>query len=368
MAWERRHSQGRIELVRDRLEIYRLDEAKRLLGWVRNGHTYRRGLDGTLLQLERLEVGEDRFHEVRRVPPAERAFRLEQATSRLAEAGEQAPLDLEADALRFRTLYGRVGILPPDRYHSLVLQLTRGCSYNQCSFCNFYRGQAFAVRPAGEFRAHLEQALEFFGSGLSARRGTFLGEANAASLPTRTLLEALEVVRSFFPPRHPQRLDDVGAFLDTFTTRRSESEWRELAEAGLKEVYLGVESGSKMVLRLLRKPGSPRRIESLVGQLKRAGIRVNLIFLCGAGGHTLAWEHVAASSALLKRLPLTQGDRVYLSDLQVHPGSEYEQLGLPALDRWECRSQARAMRALLSFPPPPRGPMVTLYDVRQFVY
>ena len=140
------------------------------------------------------------------------------------------------------------------------------------------------------------------------------------------------------------------------------------AAAGLREIYLGVESGSRTVLKLLQKPGNPQRMELLVKQLKRAGIVVNLIFLCGAGGHELSWEHVAATTGLLKRLPLGPGDRVYLSDLEVHPESRYARLGLSPLDRWECRQQARAMRALLDYPPPPRGPAVTLYDVRQFVY
>lgn len=368
MTWERRQSPGRIDLVRDRLEIYRLDEAGRLLGWVRDGRTYRRGLDGTVLQMRRIEQGEEKFHRVRRLAPAERSFHLDRVEARLREAGEPLRLDWGVDALRFQEHYGRVGILPPDRYNSLVLQLTRGCSYNRCSFCNFYRHQRFSARSPGELKAHLSAALEFFGAGLSARRGTFLGEANAASMPTRALLEALTIVRQAFPARHPQRLDDVGAFLDTFTVCRSQSEWTELACAGLGEVYLGVESGSKAVLKLLKKPGDPGRLERLVVQLKNAGIKVNLIFLCGAGGRQLAAEHTAASTALLRRLPLSRGDRVYFSDLEVHPESEYARLRFTPLDRYECRRQARAIRTRLDFPPPPSGPAVTLYDVRQFVY
>lgn len=365
--WERRHAQGRIELARDRLEIYRLDEAGRLLSWVRDGRSYRRGLDGTVLQIRRYEEGPDKFHLVRRLAPAERSLRLDQAKSRLHEAGEETR-DWEADADRFRELYGRVGILPPDQYASLVLQLTQGCSYNRCAFCNFYRSERFAVKEGAAFQEHLTAVLAYFGAGLTARRGTFLGEANAANLPTPALLEALATVRAAFPARHPQRLDQVGAFMDTFSTRRSQAEWNELAAAGLHEIYLGVESGSRTVLKLLQKPGDPQRMEHLVEQLKGAGIVVNLIFLCGAGGHELSWEHVAATTGLLKRLPLGPGDRVYLSDLEVHPESQYARLGLSPLDRWECRQQARAMRALLDYPPPPRGPAVTLYDVRQFVY
>lgn len=368
MTWERRQSPGRIDLVRDRLEIYRLDEAGRLLGWVRDGRTYRRGLDGTVLQMRRIEQGEEKFHRVRRLAPAERSFHLDRVEARLREAGEPLRLDWGVDALRFQEHYGRVGILPPDRYNSLVLQLTRGCSYNRCSFCSFFRKERFLIRSGSQFRAHLEAARRTFGAGLTARRGTFLGDASAASIPTPVLLEGLRAVREAFPSPDPQRLDQVGAFLDTFTARRGESEWSELAAAGLREVYLGVESGSKTVLKLLRKPGHPRLVEQLVERLKAARLGVNVILMTGAGGRELAQEHTRASAALLARLPLGPGDRVYLSDLEVHPESDYSALSLTALDRRECRQQAREIRQLAGYAPPPRGPAVTLYDIRQFTY
>ncbi len=367
-SWERNQERGRILLVRDRLERYQLDEAGRPLSWVRQGRTYRRGLDGTVLELRRREEGAERFHDVRRLEPPELSEQLKRLRERLGEAGERPDLDWDADAARFRELYGRVGILPPDQYASLVLQLTRGCSYNRCSFCSFFRKERFLIRSGSQFRAHLEAARHTFGAGLTARRGIFLGDASAASIPTSVLLEGLRAVREAFPSPDPQRLDQVGAFLDTFTARRSESEWCELAVAGLREVYLGVESGSKTVLKLLRKPGHPRLVEQLVERLKEARVGVNVILMTGAGGRELAEEHTRASAALLARLPLGPGDRVYLSDLEVHPESDYGALGLTALDRRECRQQAREIRQLAGYAPPPRGPAVTLYDIRQFTY
>ncbi len=355
-------------LVRDRLERYQLDEAGRPLGWIHQGHTYRRGLDGTVLELSRREEGQDRFHDVRRLDPAQALGQLDRVRGRLLEAGEPAELDWDADAARFRQVYGRVGILPPDQYASLVLQLTRGCAYNQCSFCSFYRQERFQIRSGSEFRAHLEAVRQVFGAGLTARRGTFLGDASAGSIPTPALLEGLKVVREAFPTPSPSRLDQVGAFLDTFSSRRSLSEWSELAAVGLRELYLGVESGSKTVLKLLRKPGHPRLVVQLVEKLKAAGLGVNIILMTGAGGQELAREHVSSSAALLGRLPLGPGDRVYLSDLEVHPESDYASAGLTPLDRIACREQSREIRGLAGYPPPPHGPAVTLYDIRQFTY
>ena len=108
------------------------------------------------------------------------------------------------------------------------------------------------------------------------------------------------------------------------------------------------------------------------GRLQEAGIQVSLIFLLGAGGRQLAREHLEQTRRLLSQLQLTPGDRIYLSDLLVHSGSDYatlsEQQGLQPLSRWECRQQARELRESLNLPAPPRGTPVALYDVRQFVY
>ncbi|MEW6278514.1 MAG: radical SAM protein [Candidatus Eremiobacterota bacterium] len=350
-----------VPLLRYRTEVFRIDEAGRLLSWAQNGWTFRRGLDGTVLALQGHQENGHRFQRVRRLEGAERCLALEEARLRLRQLGALTELDWEEDAALFRRLYGRVGILPPDRYRSLVLQLTRGCSYNRCGFCTFYRGEPHRVRSREPFRRHVEEVCSAFGPGLASLRGVFLGEGNAASLSTGTLMDALGVVRE-------AGLGDVGAFLDTFTTARSASEWAELVSAGLRELYLGVESGSKLVLKLLRKPGSPGRVASLVGALKGAGLSVSVILLCGAGGHEHATRHLTESAGLLRRLPLGRGDRVYLSDLEVVPGTPYAGLGLTPMSRLKCREQGARLRELAGFEPPPRGPAVTWYDVRQFAY
>ena len=366
----------RTRVLRDRSEILAFDPAGRPVSWVRDGVTWRRGLDGSVVEiLPAREKGG--FPQARRLAPLEVPAQVERVRAGLLEAwealGHPQPLSravhLEAleDAREFRRIWSPVMILPPDQYRALVLQLTEGCSYNRCSFCTFYKDRPYRVRTLAEFQRHLEEALAFLGPGLSWRRGVFLADANAANIPLEPLLAVLEFLRQRLPGDPFAR---VSSFLDTFSSpRRTVEEWKLLAERGLDALYLGIETGSPRVLKLLRKPGSPKHIETLVGDLKQAGIRVGAIVMAGVGGTLLAREHVEETAALLNRLPLDGGDRIYLAEFEADPSSPYVQEALADLaDREACRDQGREIRARLRFARHPRGPVISPYDVRQFVY
>jgi len=54
----------------------------------------------------------------------------QEARALLALASRFDAAAARADAGRFSLVFGRVGILPPDQYLSLVVQATEGCSFN----------------------------------------------------------------------------------------------------------------------------------------------------------------------------------------------------------------------------------------------
>ncbi|TLN17680.1 radical SAM protein, partial [bacterium] len=74
---------------------------------------------------------------------------------RLRKATAFSPDVAHADASRYQTIYRPVGILPPDQYMAVVLQLTEGCAFNTCTFCTFYRDRPFRIKKPEEFRQHI---------------------------------------------------------------------------------------------------------------------------------------------------------------------------------------------------------------------
>ncbi|NPA30525.1 MAG: radical SAM protein, partial [Chloroflexi bacterium] len=275
-----------------------------------------------------------------------------------------------ADAARFAQVYRPIGILPPDQYLAVVVQITEGCAFNTCTFCTFYRGQPFRIKSPSQVDAHARAVRDFLGPGLPMRRGIFLGAANALVAPMRRLLPALERVRAVFPE---PRFADLYAFVDAFSgERKTPADYAALAARGLRRVYIGLESGHGPLLRFLRKPGEPDDALAAVQAMKAAGLSVGIIILLGAGGHTFAAGHVRDTIALLNALPLARDDILYFSELVVTPDMPYAhdavREGIRPLSPAEQRDQMQAIVQGLRFTDPQTRPRISRYDIREFVY
>ena len=271
---------------------------------------------------------------------------------------------LDEDRSRLRRILDPVPVLPPDQYAALVVQLTEGCPWDRCTFCDFYRGVRHRVRSLDEVAAHVDALLEHLGRSLERCRRVFLGQANALLIPPADLTERLDLLRD----RLPQPLHAFHSFVDAFHRVPSPADLRPLRERGLHRVHVGVESGSPAVLELLGKPIRASAVEELVGAFRTAGIAVGIILLVGAGGRAHADEHRRATRDLVGRLELGRGDQVHLSRLVVHEGSAYEERsraeGLGAFTPAELEDEEAALRQDLAFVRD-RGVVIASYDLER---
>jgi hypothetical protein len=315
------------------------------------------------------------------------ATALEQIAPLLARAAQFDVRRARQDAATFRSIYGRIAVLPPDQYNALVLQATEGCAYAGCLFCELYRGVPYRQKTPAEFCQHLRAAVAYHGEALRARRSIFLGEANALAVSQERLLEFFDILRAQFefpPPGQQQvpaswwlgsktRFDGVSSFMDAFTTPlRTASQYRQLHRAGLRRVYIGLESGDAGLLRWLRKPATPEAVLRCVRLLKQAEIFVGVIVLLGAGGRERAGSHVRETAAVLNELPLGRGDFIYFSPLVIRPGGRYAgqagACGVEPLSGEEMLAQERAIRAALRWSAGRGRPYMARYELELFVY
>ena len=132
---------------------------------------------------------------------------------------------------------------PPSEAYSLILQVTLGCSWNRCAFCEMYTTKSFRVRSSEEVLQEIEKAASFNPN----VRKVFLADGNAMVLSTHRLMEILQKLKTVFP-----QLNRISAYaMPRDLEHKSEEELKSLREAGLKLIYVGIESGDVVAVQLL---------------------------------------------------------------------------------------------------------------------
>jgi len=364
-------------------EVISFDLEGRPRSWFRHGQTFKRSLASDVVGRQTVEGVRRRWR--LREDEADTLFRraaevADAATGRLGDVPEGRreelrarleralawdPQRLRSERARFDAAYAPITILPPDQYGAIVLQATFGCSWNRCTFCSFYQDRPFQVRAPEAFASHLEAVRDLLGRDAAARQGVFLADGNALVLGQARLRPIVEAAATAFPGRA------LAGFVDVFGGEHKPlGDWRALRALGLRRVAVGVETGHDALLEALNKPGGAEAAAAFVTTLKAAGLGVSVILMVGVGGRRFAGAHVHDTTALLARLPLAQGDLVYLSPFVEHTGSAYAEraqaeawIGLSEAER---ASQAAALRQAARATVP--AAQVAAYPIDEFVY
>ena len=185
---------------------------------------------------------------------------------------------------------------PPSEAHSLLLQVTLGCSHNRCAYCDMYRDKRFAPKAWETIEADLQEAANT--PGARRIRKVFLCDGDALILSTRRLLQILEGVRRYLP-----WVERVGTYGDTRSVgKKSVDELITLREAGLGIVYHGMETGSDEVLRYIDKGGTREELLQTADKLRAAGLIHSVIVLLGIGGTELSEVHARETASALTRM------------------------------------------------------------------
>lgn len=186
-------------------------------------------------------------------------------------------------------------IRPPIEANSILIPVTGGCSWNQCRFCGVYKGiQNYAIRPLEE----VIKDIDFFADSYPNHKWVFLAGGNPTSAPTEYLVKILSHLKNRF--KNLQRLSTYSKALDI--VRKTDSELVKLREAGLDIVYMGLESGSKTILRLMKKGTNDRTIIKIGKRLLNAGIQLSLYVILGLGGYEFSEEHVKETARVLTEI------------------------------------------------------------------
>jgi radical SAM superfamily enzyme YgiQ (UPF0313 family) len=180
---------------------------------------------------------------------------------------------------------------PPSEAYSLIFQITVGCAWNRCAFCEMYTGKTFRTKPLEKIKSEIQRAVRL---DLGAKK-VFLADGDALVLSADKLLPILSEINSQL--KGIRRISAYAKPKDLAS--KSLDELKALKSAGLDLVYVGVESGDDEVLMRVNKGETFESTKEGLLKAKQAGIKLSLMILNGLGGKELSRQHAENSAKLM---------------------------------------------------------------------
>ena len=180
---------------------------------------------------------------------------------------------------------------PPSEADSMIFQVTLGCSFNKCSFCNMYRTKEYAERPWEEIKSEIDLMAKFYPD----TRRIFLADGDALNLQKDSMVKILKYLYASFPV-----LERISCYaMPRNILQKKDDELREIRAAGLHMMYVGIESGNDIVLKKVTKGATYQTILQACQKVKHNGYVLSCMIILGLGGKTYTRQHISDTSRIL---------------------------------------------------------------------
>ena len=228
-------------------------------------------------------------------------------------------------------------IRPPSEAYSLLVRFTRNCPWNKCEFCHIYKGRKFEKRPLAEIKRDIDtvKKIQDEAVALSFEQGhagkiteglvehifsdhaynecfrsvavwlyfgakhVFIQDANSLVMKKDDLVEVIQYLKDTFPT-----IDRITSYARSQTLAQlwSVEDLKQLRQAGLTRLHLGMETGSDFLLKYMRK-GVTKEQHIVAGtRIKEAGIELSEYVVPGLGGRKWSREHALETADALNKI------------------------------------------------------------------
>jgi radical SAM superfamily enzyme YgiQ (UPF0313 family) len=193
---------------------------------------------------------------------------------------------------------------PPAEADNLILQVTLGCSHNNCSFCSMYKTKKYSQRSLEDIFYEIDSVSNFH---IDIKK-IFLADGDALSMDSSKLLKILQYLKRSFPSL--RRVSCYASAQNILT--KSDDELKELYENGLKLLYYGIETGDEMLLKKITKGVNRMQIIDSLNKASTAGMKISATVILGLGGKEHTKEHIKNTADIINKTSIN-----YLSTLQL---------------------------------------------------
>ena len=240
-------------------------------------------------------------------------------------------------------------IRPPSEAFSLLIRATRNCPWNRCQFCPIYKDSKFELRSVEEVIKDIE-AAKAISEGIkeiawktghgnkvievaamlsnqlqygqcvhnvarwlaTGGKSAFLQDSNTLIMRTPELTQVIAFLRKPFPS-----LNRVTTYGRSHTAaRKSLIELKELKDAGLDRIHIGLETGYDPLLAYMEKGCTTKNHIEGGKKVKEAGISLCEYVMPSLGGKKMSQDHARETTKVLNEM---DPDYIRLRSLHVSP-------------------------------------------------
>ena len=182
---------------------------------------------------------------------------------------------------------------PPMERASYMLPVAVGCSYNACTFCTLFKHLRYRELPKEQIEAEMQRVYATGGN----PKTIFLGDGNAFGLDTDHLLWILERIHHYFSGCEAVNMDATV----TNISHKSDAELQALYDAGVCNLYLGIESGLDDVLAFMKKDHNLQQAYEQIARMQKVGLIFNAHMMTGIAGKGRGIENAEATAEFFNR-------------------------------------------------------------------
>jgi radical SAM superfamily enzyme YgiQ (UPF0313 family) len=183
---------------------------------------------------------------------------------------------------------------PPSEANSLIFQITLGCSFNKCSFCNMYRTKEYSERPLEEIKKEIEMMSQL----QPEVTRIFLADGDALNVATENIIKILNWIKGNF-----KNIERISCYsMPKNLLQKTDKELISLKQAGLDMVYLGIESGNDIILKKVTKGATSEMIINSCKKAKKNGFILSCMIILGLGGKKYSNYHANDTSNIINQV------------------------------------------------------------------
>lgn len=183
---------------------------------------------------------------------------------------------------------------PPSEANSIIVQVTLGCSFNHCSFCNMYRTKTYQERSLEE----IKYEIDLISKGQPLTEKVFLADGDALNVKTERLVEILDYLTLKF-----KSLKRISCYaMPRNLLQKKDSELEVLRNRGLSMLYVGIESGNDVVLQRVTKGASSSMIIESCKKARDHEFTLSCMVILGLGGKTYTDAHILDTARVVSQI------------------------------------------------------------------